>query len=134
MRESRYILSRKEREALELRIKECGDSERRIRLLCVYWVGQGKSIEGVSDFFLISVRSVARYLDDYHERNKIDPGQKGGSNPHLNEAQEKELKDYLAQTVIRSTLEDCAIRSRHLWREIQQRGNGKMVITSRFSL
>jgi transposase len=105
MRESRYILPPEEIEALELRIKECRDSDRRNRLLCVYWVGKGKSVEWVSDFFLMSVRTVLRYLHDYYEHNKIDPGQKGGSKPLLNEAQEKELKNHLSKTIVRSTIE-----------------------------
>jgi transposase len=102
---NQYVLLAAEIEKLRSQIKGCRDADQRIRLLCVYWVGQGKTAEWVSNCLLINVRTVFRYLQDYHHHNKSTPGSRGGSQPHLTEPQEQVLKDHLSKTILHSTVE-----------------------------
>lgn len=108
MNESRYQLNADELRSLSVRIRETPQGDRRTRLLSVYWVGSGRSAGWVSDFLLISQRTVWRYVEDYHKRDKSDSDPRGGSEPHLNEEQSRALTDHLAETIRKSTLEVLA--------------------------
>lgn len=56
MSEKQYFLDSAGIEKLRVQLKGCRDAEQRIRLLCIYWVGQGKTAEWVSECMLINVR------------------------------------------------------------------------------
>lgn len=98
-----YLLSSKELEALSNEIRGCRHNSERVRLLCVYWIGQEKEVEWVSQFLLIDRRTVYRYVEDYHKRNKKTPGDRGGSDPHLKSEEEEILKKHLNKNILSST-------------------------------
>jgi len=62
----------------------------------------------VSDFLLISSRTVWLYVEAYHRQDKSDPDQRGGSEAHLDEEQSRTLTDHLSKTILTSTAEVVA--------------------------
>jgi transposase len=104
---SKYILPPEELENVRKQAEQARcESGVRLRLLCIYWAGCGKSMEEIHEMLFLPERTIYLYLKEYAERKKIrdDDSNPGGRPRKLCEEQEEDLKKHLERNVYESTI------------------------------
>jgi len=102
-----YLLSEEELKLIhqEASKHRCPPDER-LRLLCIYWAGKGKTVHSIHEMLLIPQRTIYTYLQEYasQKKTKNDDTPSSGRPTKLSPQQEQDLKAHLIEKTYASTL------------------------------
>jgi transposase len=95
---NRLYLSENEKQRLEDLYRHSKDVRENQRIGAILLKSEGWSISQIAQAFRKHKVSIARFIDDYKNNNKLKP-ESGGSESHLNQEQTKDLISHLEQNI-----------------------------------